>query len=644
MPVGTLATVRAQRTEDLAPAGANLLLANSWHLAQQPGADLVARLGGLRRFMRWDGGILTDSGGYQVFSLGGHAQVDDDGVRLTHPASGRTSRLTPASVVATQLALGSDIAMVLDHCAPSTASHAEATDAMRRTHRWAEASLAARGDAPNGLFGIVQGACHADLRRVSADALTQMPFDGFAIGGLAVGEEKSAREDMTAIVTERLPRDRPRYLMGVGTPLDLLEGVHRGVDLFDCILPTSMAQRGRAYTRGGRVELRRGAYRDADVPLDAACGCPVCARYSRAYLRHLYAAREPLAWTLIGQHNLHFWLDLMARIRAALAQGTFLDLYRAERARLDQPDEDAPATPPVARRRKAPPPTQLGRFHLHRAPAFGDQPAFVSVQDAQSGEVMHSVSAPDAEARRLYVDPPRLRARATCPGDPLVVWDVGLGAGTNAMQVLRAWEEEHAAGRGQRALHLVSFELDLDALRLALRHHEHFPWLRHGAPHALLERGEWTGRAPITWTLRHGDVRAELRDAPVPDVVLWDPFSFQVDAELWQPDVFTDLRARFGDRDGSVHTYTNSTAARAALLAAGFFVGPGPATGPKAETTIAYTRPGLGPLLGEAWLAKWRRSSRAVPASVVDEVDFREHISRHPQWRDVGYLPPRSVS
>ncbi|MBT9560695.1 MAG: tRNA guanosine(34) transglycosylase Tgt [Myxococcales bacterium] len=361
MPVGTAASVRAQRTEDLAPAGANLLLANTFHLAQQPGADLVARLGGLRRFMRWEGGILTDSGGFQVFSLGEHAKVDEDGVDLKHPVSGRRGRLTPATSVAAQLALGSDIGMVLDHCVPATAGYDDAYAAMVRTHRWAAASLAARGDATTALFAIVQGACHEALRRESADALTGMAFDGYAIGGLAVGESREQREAQTAVVCERLPADRPRYLMGVGTPLDLLEGVHRGVDLFDCILPTAMAQRGRAYTRVGRLDLRRGVYADQEAPLDAGCSCPVCRRYTRAYLRHLYAAREPLAWTLIGQHNLHFWLDLMARIRGGLAAGTFLELYRNEREWLDASDLEHPPTPtrpkrPSQRRGGPPPP------------------------------------------------------------------------------------------------------------------------------------------------------------------------------------------------------------------------------------------------------------------------------------------------
>ncbi len=224
---------------------------------------------------------------------------------------------------------------------------------MERTHRWAELALAARADASIGLFGIVQGACHADLREVSANTLVGLGFDGYAIGGLAVGETREEREAQTARVAACLPVDRPRYLMGVGTPLDLLEGVHRGVDLFDCILPTAMAQRGRAYTRTGRVELRRGVYSTVDSPLDAACACPVCVRYSRAYLRHLFVAREPLAWTMLGQHNLHFWLDLMRRIREALACGTFPALYAKERTWLDAPDLENPPVPPRRRNRKA---------------------------------------------------------------------------------------------------------------------------------------------------------------------------------------------------------------------------------------------------------------------------------------------------
>ncbi len=648
MPVATAGSVRAQRTEGLAPAGATMLLANTWHLAQRPGLEVVEKLGGMHRFMGWSGGLLTDSGGFQVFSLGENAEVSEEGVRLRHPTSGQRLGLTPESCIAAQRVLGSDVAMVLDHCVPSTVDEARARDAMDRTHRWAARCLAARGDDPMGLFAIVQGATHANLRRESADTLTQGTFDGFAIGGLAVGESKAEREDMTELVTERLPGDRPRYLMGVGTPLDLLEGVHRGVDLFDCILPTALAQRGRVYTRVGRLDLRRGVYRLADTPLDPACTCEVCARYSRAWLRHLFDAREPLAWTLLGLHNLHFWLDLMRRIRAALDAGSFLSLYAEERERLERPDEDAPPVAPKRGRTRGPPPTTLGHFALVERPGWEGAPPFRSIQDTRSGEVMHSVSAPEDEARRLYVDQPGLPALADGDGPELVVWDVGLGAGTNAMAVIRAWE----AGKGTRLLHLVSFEIDLDALRLAAAHHDHFPALRHAGPAALLAGRAWTSRTrPIRWTLHLGDVLGTLAAAPAPDVILYDPFSFKADGPLWTLAAFARVKAACS-KPAALYTYTNSTAARAAMLGAGFFVGPGVATGPKTETTVAWTQPGPGALFGSALLEKWRRSGARWPADVPESARaaFTQAIEQHPQWQPAtrpaeaaAAAPPTSV-
>ncbi len=631
MPVATAGSVRAQRTESLGPAGATMLLANTWHLSRSPGVERVAALGGLHRCMGWDGPILTDSGGFQVYSLGEHARLDDDGVELTEPTSGRRMRLTPESSVLSQVRLGSDIAMVLDHCVASTVPEAAARDAMERTHRWALRGLAARGDATTGLFAIVQGASHAALRSESATRLTQSPFDGFAIGGLAVGEEREERERVTAQVAALLPQDRPRYLMGVGTPLDLLEAVHRGVDLFDCILPTAMAQRGRAYTSVGRVELRRGVYANQDRPLDPGCACETCLTTSRAWLHHLYQAKEPLAWTLIGLHNLHFWLGLMTRIRASLVVGAFAALYQADRTTLDASDLEHPVTPPQPPRAAVAPPEQLGRWRLHRNPGFAGGPAFTSILDVDSGEVMHAVSAPEEEARRLYVEQPRLRERALAGGEPLVLWDVGLGAATNTMEVIRAWEE---AG-SPRPLRLVSFERDLDALRLALLHPHAFPRLRHAAPSALLEGGRWTSkRAAIEWELRLGDVLQNLADAPAPDVILWDPFSFKVDAPLWSLAAFRAIRLACRDRSAELYTYSNSTAVRVALLLAGFYVAPGVASGPKKETTVALCQPDGRSLLGAPFLEKWRRSAAQWPGGV----DPSEHTAlegallAHPQW------------
>ena len=631
MPVATAGSVRAQRIEDLRPAGATMLLANTWHLAHSPGAETVRRLGGLHRLMGWDGGLLTDSGGFQAWSLGALAQVDEGGVRLTHPASGQREVLTPESSVAAQVALGSDIAMVLDHLVPADASHPVAADAMERTHRWALRCLAARGDAPTGLFAIVQGAAHADLRRESAAVLSASPFDGFAIGGLAVGEPAAVREAVTAQVAAGLPLDRPRYLMGVGTPLDVLEAVHRGVDLFDCILPTAMAQRGRAYTSTGKVELRRTVYRDQDRPLDDRCSCHTCRTVSRAWLHHLFRAREPTAWTLLGLHNLHFWLGLMADVRAALEAGGFARFHADTRQWIDGVDLEFPSVPPRAKRRGVAP-SRLGRFEVHHQPRFGGGPPFASVRHIDSGEVMHAVSPPDEEARRLYVEPSRLAARALVDGAPLILWDVGLGAAANAMEAIHAWE---AAG-GIRALEVHSFEHDLDALRLALANHDHFPRLRHGGPVALLRDGEWRGRgASVRWVVHLGELPGTLAAAPEPDLVWWDPFSFQANPALWSLGAFRVLADRCRTRPAEVRTYSNSTAVRVALLLAGFWVGPGPGSGPKSQTTIAWSGSPAGPVFDSQFLVKWSVSSRRWPADVepAEEEGMERVLRSHAQWR-----------
>ncbi|MCC7441399.1 MAG: tRNA guanosine(34) transglycosylase Tgt [Bdellovibrionales bacterium] len=355
MPVGTQGAVRGQTVDTLRASGARILLANTYHLMQRPGLGVFRRFGGIHRFIGWDGPVLTDSGGYQIFSLPGQRVITEEGARFRPERLSRIAGadapsqpgpellLTPESSIEAQLAINSDVMMALDVCVPGMTARAGAIEAMDRTHRWAERSLRARGSAPNALFGIVQGASFEDLRRASAAALTSLPFDGFAIGGLAVGESKREREDLTELVAGLLPADRPRYLMGVGTPIDLLEAVHRGVDLFDCIIPTAWAQRGAAFTRAGRVDLRRTTYRLSDAPLDPECPCPVCARHSRGYLHHLVKAREVLAWQLLGTHNLHFYSGLMAELRQALVEDRFEGLYLELRGRIAGGDEKHPA-------------------------------------------------------------------------------------------------------------------------------------------------------------------------------------------------------------------------------------------------------------------------------------------------------------
>jgi len=616
MPVGTRGTVRTQTRAQLAALGAPIILANTYHLLVRPGPALFERLGGLHRWMNWDGAILTDSGGFQVFSLGDGVREDGALLRL----DGTTHLLTPESSIAMQRAIGSDIMMVLDHCIPSTSPEAEARAAMELTHRWAKRSLAARGDSPQALFAIVQGACFPALRRESARVLTaEAGFDGFAIGGLAVGETRAEREDTTELVTELLPTDRPRYLMGVGTPIDLLEAVHRGVDMFDCILPTALAQQGVAFTSHGRIDLRRGVHKLADRALDERCACEACAHHSRSYLHHLIKCKEPLGWQLLATHNLRFYLGLVRTMRTEILDGTFARFYAQQREVLAQGDVENPPGPHPRQRRREP--ATRGAFELHHAETF------TSIRHVASGEIMHSVNDPDDEAHRIYVAQSALIAANLAGTRPLVVWDVGLGAAHNAMALVRALD----AAPAHAPVQLVSFERDLDALRLALAHTKHFAHLRHNAPHVLAHHGTFT-RAALTWTLATGDFLDTFRAAPAPDVIFYDPFSSSVDAPLWTLATFRALRAHLA-RPTELFTYSTSTAIRTDLLAAGFHVARGVASGPKTETTIALVPgeppdPALArhPLLGRTWLARRARSTAPFGPEL-------EHAIRtHPQF------------
>ena len=338
MPVGTHAAVRSQRREDLLASGAQVLLANTYHLLLRPGVEIIEKFRGIHGFMNWPRSVLTDSGGFQIFSLPGSRAMSEEYAEFKSYVDHTLVRLSPERSIATQKSIGADIMMVLDQCVPSTVDHGVARAAMELTHRWAKRSLVARGESAQALFGIVQGASYADLRVESAKAVTDMTFDGYAIGGLAVGESSEQREDCTAIVTELLPQDRPRYLMGVGTTRDLLEAVHRGVDMFDCILPTSLAKQGVAFTSVGRRDLRRAAYRDREGPLDPACECYTCKTYSIAYLLHLHRVHETSGWQLIGLHNIHFYLQLMRTMRAHILAGTWHGFYNAQREVLDARD------------------------------------------------------------------------------------------------------------------------------------------------------------------------------------------------------------------------------------------------------------------------------------------------------------------
>jgi len=325
MPVATHATIRGLDPGEVAGAGTSILLANTYHLMLRPGAETFERLGGIHRFMGWDRLVLTDSGGYQIFSLEEGRTVEERGATFRSFHDNSRKLLSPEISIATQQSIGSDIMMVLDECVASTVDEPTARAAMERTHRWAMRSLEAKEkrDTGQALFAIVQGAVYPGLRDESAAFLTRHPFDGFAIGGLAVGEGKHHLHAMTAHVTAQLPAERPRYLMGVGTPVDLLECVRRGVDMFDCIIPTKMAQQGYAYTFRGLVRVTRSVFRHSDEPLDAACDCAVCARFSLGYLHHLSHGKHSLAPRLLALHNVRHYHLLAARMREAILAGRY---------------------------------------------------------------------------------------------------------------------------------------------------------------------------------------------------------------------------------------------------------------------------------------------------------------------------------
>jgi queuine tRNA-ribosyltransferase len=324
MPVGTNATVKALHPDDLVDVGASIILANTYHLYLRPGHERIERLGGLHRFMSWDRPILTDSGGFQVVSLGDLRVVDDDGVTFRSHLDGSVHRFTPEHAIAVQQALGSDIAVAFDQPVAPSSERPVVADATERTHRWAERSLAAHDRPDQALFGIVQGGLEPDLRAESVSFIASLPFDGICIGGLAGDETPEQRSAALDVAIPLLDDDpRPRYLMGLGSPADILDAVDRGVDLFDSVLPARVARNGQFWVPGGRINIRNAAYQDDPEPVQADCPCLACRRFSRAYLAHLFRARELLAYRLATCHNLTFTLDFMARIRSALRAGTF---------------------------------------------------------------------------------------------------------------------------------------------------------------------------------------------------------------------------------------------------------------------------------------------------------------------------------
>ena len=325
MPVGTYGTVKAMTPEELTGIGAQIILGNTFHLMLRPGMEVMRAHGGLHRFMHWEGPILTDSGGFQVFSLATLRKITEEGVNFRSPVNGDPILLTPERSMQVQRDLDSDVVMIFDECTPYPATESEARRSMELSLRWAARSRAEfnRLENPNSLFGIVQGGMYDNLRTESIAGLTQIGFDGYAIGGLAVGEPKPERERVLEAIEAHLPADRPRYLMGVGTPEDLVEGVRRGIDMFDCVMPTRHARNGHLFTSTGVVKIRNAQYESDTRPLDEACGCYTCANYTRSYLRHLDRCGEILAARLGTIHNLYFYISLMKSIREAIDQSRF---------------------------------------------------------------------------------------------------------------------------------------------------------------------------------------------------------------------------------------------------------------------------------------------------------------------------------
>jgi len=334
MPVGTYGTVKGMKPEEVEATGAHIILGNTFHLMLRPGTDIIEQHGGLHNFMNWNGPILTDSGGFQVFSLGKMSKITEEGVRFSSPVNGEKIMLTPERSMEVQRSLNSDIVMIFDECTPYPASHKESKDSMELSLRWAQRSKDAHGDSPNALFGIVQGGMYEDLREVSVAGLKAIEFDGYAIGGLSVGEPK---EDMVRILDHTaplIPKNKPRYLMGVGKPEDLVEGVRRGIDMFDCVMPTRNARNGHLFVNTGVIKIRNASHKTDTAALDDTCDCYTCKNYSRAYLHHLDKCKEILGSQLNTLHNLHFYQKVMQGLRDAIEQGkldTFVEEFYALR-------------------------------------------------------------------------------------------------------------------------------------------------------------------------------------------------------------------------------------------------------------------------------------------------------------------------
>ncbi len=340
MPVGTLGTVKTVSPAEVRACGAQVILGNNYHLYLKPGLEVLEATGGLHRFMNWSGPILTDSGGFQFFSMRHKAKFDDDGVNFRSHHDGDPHRFTPESVIASQRTIGSDIMMVLDECLALPATQKQLEQAMRRTTDWAKRSLAATQPGDGAVFAILQGGSDIALRARHRDELCGLDFDGFALGGLSVGEAPAVMYEVVGATAPTMPADKPRYLMGVGTPQDIVECIARGIDMFDCVMPTRSARHGQAFTRSGRENLRNQTHRLSTEPLDPDCSCEACTNYSRAYLRHLVRAKEHFGFRLLTIHNIRYYLDLVSEARSAIIAGDFAEWRKACFERWDRGREN----------------------------------------------------------------------------------------------------------------------------------------------------------------------------------------------------------------------------------------------------------------------------------------------------------------
>ncbi len=548
MPVATHAHVRSLEMSEVAQSGASICLANTYHLLLRPGPEVFERFDGIHRFMQWNGGVLTDSGGFQIFSLPGDREITEDGAKFRSAYDNHQRMLSPETSIGTQQSIGSDIMMVLDVCVPSTSNEAVTHDAMLRTHRWAVRSLAAKNAKATGqaLFGIVQGGVFPQMRTESAGFLSQHDFDGFAIGGLAVGESRDLLYSMTQHTAKLLPNDKPRYLMGVGTPIDLVESVNSGVDMFDCIIPNKMAQQGYAYTFEGQLRVSRTEYRFADEPLDASCLCPVCRTYSRSYLRHLAQGPHHLSARLLTIHNLWHYQALMQRMRTAILENRWAAEYETLRQLL------------------SPPKLHIRPVEGHREGDFEVvtlKNGTRSIRHVGNGEIMHPVG-PWEEANTLYVAQAKLEKLLSVPSEePLRILDVGLGAGTNALAALTCARD--MGPRLKRSLDIISLEHDTTPLKLALGDPNGFPFLGpwREACETLLNEGSWSAPG-LSWRLIPGDARETINEVDgVVDLIYFDPFSPESNPTLWSVDFLRAVRVKAKNQGATLMTYSAATPA-----------------------------------------------------------------------------------